>query len=89
MHRRAAWCAAQAVADAVARYPPLPGTAGVGLRGGHFSVRHGAYLDHGPVTLRLRGVRFCADVAVSGAVTWFRTSGRVRAQIAYGRRTRA
>ena len=83
-HRRAAWCAAQAVADAVARYPPLPGTAGVGLRGGHFSVRHGAYLDHGPVTLRLRGVRFCADVAVSGAVTWFRTSGRVRAQIAYG-----
>ena len=61
--RRAAWCAAQAVADAVARYPLLPGTAGVGLRGGHFSVRHGAYLDHGPVTLRLRGVRFCADVA--------------------------
>jgi pimeloyl-ACP methyl ester carboxylesterase len=82
-HRRAAWCAVQAVADAVARYPLLPATAGVGLRGGHFSVRSGLYLDHGPVTLRLKGVRFCADVAVSGTVKWFRTSGRVRAQIAY------
>ena len=55
----------------------------MGLRGGHFAVRSGLYLDHGPVTLRLKGVRFCADVAVSGTVKWFRTSGRVRAQIAY------
>jgi pimeloyl-ACP methyl ester carboxylesterase len=84
VQRRAAWCAAQAVADAVARYPLLPATAGVGLRGGHVNVRSGLYLDHGPVTLRLRGVRFCADVAVSGTVRWFRTSGRVRAQIAFG-----
>jgi hypothetical protein len=82
--RRAAWCAAQAVSDAIARYPLLPGTRGVGLRGGRFAVRSGAYLDHGPVKLRLKGVRFCADVAVSGLVTWLRTSGRVRARIAYG-----
>ncbi len=80
--RRQAWCAVQAVADAIARYPILPGSTGVGLRGGHFAAR-GDYLGHGPVTLRLHGVRFCSDVPVSGTVTWHRTSGRVRAAIAY------
>ena len=81
--RRQAWCAAQAVADAIARYPVIPDSSGAGLRGGRFTAT-GAYLDHGPVTLRLKGVRFCADVAVSGRVVWQRTSGRVRAVIAYG-----
>jgi hypothetical protein len=81
--RRLAWCAAQAVSDAVARYPLIPGTKGVGLRGGRFSVLRGLYLTSRPVTLALRGVRFCSDVAVSGKVVWSRTSGRVRASIAY------
>ena len=81
--RRAAWCAAQAVSDAIARYPLTPGTKGVGLRGGHFTVVRGLYLTSHPVTLRLRGVRFCRDVAVSGKVIWHRASGRVRATIAY------
>jgi hypothetical protein len=35
------------------------------------------------LNLRLRGVRFCADVAVSGTARWHRSSGRVRAQIAF------
>ena len=87
MHRRTAWCAAQAVADAVARYPLIPAGAGVGLRGGHFSAR-GAYLSSRPLTLRLRGVRFCADVPVSGTVLWHRASGAVRATIRF-RRARA
>ena len=78
-----AWCAAQAVSDAIARYPLTPGTKGVGLRGGHFTVLRGAYLTSRPVTLRLRGVRFCKDVAVSGKVVWHRASGRVRAVIGY------
>jgi pimeloyl-ACP methyl ester carboxylesterase len=85
--RRAAWCAAQAVADVIARYELLPGTRGMGLRGGRFSAR-GSYLTSHPLTLRLRGVRFCADVAVSGTALWHRTSGRVRAGIRFGR-TRA
>jgi len=78
-----AWCAAQAVSDAIARYPLTPGTEGVGLRGGHFTVLQGLYLTSKPVTLRLRGVRFCRDVAVSGKVVWHRASGRVRATISY------
>jgi hypothetical protein len=87
VHRRMSWCALQAVADAVARYPLLPGTTGVGLRGGHFSAR-GAYLSNRPLELRLRGVRFCADVPVSGTVLWHRASGAVRASIRF-RRARA
>jgi pimeloyl-ACP methyl ester carboxylesterase len=81
--RRKAWCATQAVADAVARYPIVPGSRGVGLRGGRFSAR-GAYLSNGPLTLRLDGVRFCADVAVSGSVLWQRASGSMHAAIRYG-----
>ena len=46
--RRTAWCAAQAVADAVTRYPLIPGSSGVGLRGGRFSAR-GAYLSSRPL----------------------------------------
>ena len=72
--RRMAWCAAQAVADAIARYPLLPGARGAGLRGGSFRVVRGAYLTNRPVTLRLRRVRFCGDVAVSG-----RSCGSARA----------
>lgn len=83
VQRRKAWCASQAVSDAVARYPIIPGTTGVGLRGGTFRAR-GAYLSNETVTLRLAGVRFCADVSVSGTVRWQRTSGRVRAAISYG-----
>ncbi|HET6172107.1 MAG TPA: alpha/beta fold hydrolase [Gaiellales bacterium] len=81
--RRRAWCAAQAVSDAIARYGLVPGTRGTGLRGGHFTVLRGLYLTSHPVTLRLHGVRFCRDVAVSGKVVWHRRSGRVRAAIAY------
>ena len=79
--RRTAWCAAEAVSDVVARYPLIPATRGAGLRGGSFTAR-GLYLASRPVTFRLRGVRFCRDVAVSGSVVWHRTSGRVRASIA-------
>jgi hypothetical protein len=80
--RRQAWCAAQAVSDAIARYPLVPGTLGVGLRGGSFTVR-GLYLTSHPVTLRLRAARFCRDVPVSGTVVWHRSSGRVRATIRF------
>ncbi len=82
-HRRAAWCAAQGVADAIARYPLIPDATGAGLRGGRFSAR-GEYLSSRPMTLRLRGVRFCADVAVSGTVVWHRRTGAVRATIRFG-----
>ena len=82
-HRRMAWCAAQTVADAIARYPLIPGTTGAGLRGGRFSAR-GDYFASGPLTLRLKGLRFCADVAVSGTAVWHRRSGTVRATIAFG-----
>jgi pimeloyl-ACP methyl ester carboxylesterase len=81
--RRAAWCAAQAVSDAIARYNLIPETRGVGLRGGHFTVR-GLYLESHPVSFRLSGVRFCSDVAVSGTARWHRTSGAVRANVQFG-----
>ncbi len=81
--RRAAWCAAQAVSDAITRYNLIPGSRGVGLRGGHFTVR-GLYLESHPVHVRLSGARFCADVPVSGDATWHRTSGAVRAHVHFG-----
>ena len=36
------------------------------------------------MTVRLRGVRFCADVAVSGTALWHRRTGAVRATIGFG-----
>jgi hypothetical protein len=58
----------------------LYGSEGHGLRGGSFTAS-GDYLAHTPIGLRLKGVRFVSDLAVSGRVEWNRRSGFVSAGV--------
>ncbi len=58
----------------------MSGSEGHGLRGGSFTAT-GAYLAYSPVRLKLGGVRFVPDVAVSGAVEWDRRASRVTARL--------
>jgi TAP-like protein len=76
LDRRAAWAAAWAVGDALARYQLMSGVRGHGLRGGRFVDVGGSYYSYQPVRLPLRGVRFVSDLAVSGSVEWDRRAGR-------------
>jgi pimeloyl-ACP methyl ester carboxylesterase len=78
--RRAAWSASWAVGDALARWWLMYGSKGHGLRGGTFTAA-GDYLAYGPITLRLRRVRFVPGVAVSGRVVWNRRAGSVTAAL--------
>ena len=78
--RRAAWAANWAVGDALARWWLMYGSRGHGLRGGSFTAS-GDYLAYGPIRLRMREVRFVADLAVSGSVEWNRRAGTVRARL--------
>lgn len=66
--------------DALARWWLMYGSKGHGLRGGTFTAS-GEYLAYRPIRLRLRGVRFVRDLAVSGVVTWDRRVGTVRARL--------
>ena len=81
LDRRAAWAAAWAVGDALARYQLMSGLRGHGLRGGRFFDVGGSYYSFRPVRLRLRGVRFVSDLAVSGTVEWDRRAGRVTGRL--------
>jgi hypothetical protein len=74
--RRAAIVAGNTVADVLARWYAMSGYDGVGLRGGSFSATGTDVLGW-----TLRGVRWVEDVAVSGTVTWDRTSGAIRADV--------
>ena len=78
--RRGAWAAAMAAGDALARWWLMYGSKGHGLRGGTFTAS-GEYLAYTPIRLRLRGVRFARDLAVSGTVDWNRRAGTVRARL--------
>jgi pimeloyl-ACP methyl ester carboxylesterase len=78
--RRGAWAAAWAAGDALARWWLMYGANGHGLRGGRFTAA-GDYLAYEPIRLRLRGVRFVGDTAVSGTVDWDRRAGTVRARL--------
>ena len=80
LDRRAAWGAAWATGDALARWWLMGGSSGHGLRGGSFTAA-GDYLAYTPVRLRLRGVRFVDDLAVSGDVEWDRRASRVSARL--------
>jgi pimeloyl-ACP methyl ester carboxylesterase len=74
--RRSTQIAAATVADIMARWLGMYGSAGVGLRGGEFTT-WGLNI----VKFRLDGVRLAADVAVDGNVIWERPTGRVRATV--------
>lgn len=78
--RRAAWGAAWATGDALARWWLMGGAEGHGLRGGSFTAV-GEYLAYTPVRLRLRGMRFVDDLAVSGLVVWDRRASKVSARL--------
>ena len=80
LDRSAAWGAAWATGDALARWWLMGGSSGLGLRGGSFTAA-GDYLAYTPLRLRLRGVRFVDDLAVSGDVEWDRRASRVSARL--------
>ncbi len=68
--------AVQTAGDALARWWLSIGDM-PGLRGGSFSVE----TDGSVVVLRLRGLRWAEDLAVSGRVFWDQGSGAVRARL--------
>jgi pimeloyl-ACP methyl ester carboxylesterase len=80
LERRAAWAAAWATGDALARWWLMSGSDGHGLRGGSFTAT-GDYLAYTPVRLRLRRVRFVRDLAVSGELVWDRRRSSVTARV--------
>jgi len=80
LDRRAAWVAARAVADAFSRWWLMSGARGHGLRGGSF-VAEGAYLAREPLRLRLDGIRFVRDLAVSGSAAWDRRALGIHARL--------
>ena len=80
LDRRAAWSAAWAAGDALARWWLMYGTEGHGLRGGSFTAL-GEYLSYAPVRFTLRRVRFVPGAAVSGTMVWDRRRNRVSAKL--------
>ena len=78
--RRAGWAAAHTVADALSRWWLMYGVRGHGLRGGTFRAG-GDYYGTGPVTFRLRGLRFTRDLAVGGRAAWDREARRMSARV--------
>jgi pimeloyl-ACP methyl ester carboxylesterase len=78
--RRAAWATAWSAGDALARWWLMYGSSGHGLRGGSFEAS-GEYLSYEPIVLRMKGVRFVGDLAVSGVVVWDRSLSTVRARL--------
>ena len=83
--RRGVRIAGATIADAMARWPNMYGSSGVGLRGGRFStwgLRN--------VKFTLHSMRFVKDIVVDGDVTWDRPTGLVRATVTLrGRPTKA
>lgn len=73
--RRAATVAAQALGDTLMDWYVAHGSSGWGLRGGRFTGHRGSA---GSVRLRLHGVRWVTDAAVSGRATWRLWTGAVR-----------
>ena len=71
--RRAVTVAAGALADAPIRYWFSGAARGPGLRGGSFTAKGYPF-----VRLRLRGVRFVRDAAVSGSGNWRFSTGATR-----------
>jgi hypothetical protein len=78
--RQAAWTTAQTVGDALTRWFNLSYGNGFGLYGGTFTA-HGIFFASGPITLSLHDCRFVKNLAVSGPVTWNRTTGVVDATV--------
>jgi hypothetical protein len=78
--RQAAWTTAQTVGDALTRWFNLSYGDGFGLYGGTFKA-HGVYFARGPMVLTLKNCRFVKNLAVSGPVTWNRTTGVVDATV--------
>jgi len=78
---RTATAAADTVADVIARWWEMSGSAGVGLRGGRFTV-----YGYSKVRFTLRKVRWVDDISVSGAIGWDRTTGAITANVSVGGR---
>jgi hypothetical protein len=70
------------LADVLARYYEMYGHTGVGLQGGHWGYRGGAFNQRHPVSVyTLHHVRWVDDVAVSGTMRWHRRAGVIDANV--------
>jgi pimeloyl-ACP methyl ester carboxylesterase len=70
------------LADVLARFYEIYGHTDVGLQGGHWRYRGGAFTKSHPVAVyTLHKVRWVKDVAVSGTMRWHRKSGVVEANV--------
>jgi hypothetical protein len=80
--RRDALIANATLADVLARFYELYPRDGVGLQGGRWSYRGGAFTAAHPVAVyTLHRVRWVRDVAVSGTMRWHRKTGVVDASV--------
>ena len=75
---RTARAVADTVGDVFPRWLSAIGFDGVGLRGGRFTSTG---LDQ--VRLRLTGLRYVDDLAVSGTMTWDRATGAIEAEVTF------
>jgi pimeloyl-ACP methyl ester carboxylesterase len=77
MQLRAVRAASLTLGDVIARIETNSSGKGVGLRGGTFTIDE----SNGHYLLRLHGVRWTEDLAVSGTIHWPGRSGEARAQV--------
>jgi pimeloyl-ACP methyl ester carboxylesterase len=78
--RRAATVAAGALGDALIRHFYSGVAHGPGLRGGSFTTK-----GDGPVTFKLKAIRFVRDVAVTGTGKWNPSTGGVQGDFKVGK----
>ena len=76
LDRRLATVVSNTVGDVFARWFTNYDGSGVGLRGGRFT-----YSGYAVTTFALKSLRWVDDVAVSGPVTWDRTTGWIDAAV--------
>lgn len=79
LDRQVAWIVTETIGDALERWYNL-GRPGHGLYGGSVDAT-GGYYSYGPLVLRFHSTRFVPDLAVSGKMSWNRTSSKLQATL--------
>ena len=78
---QAVWVTGETIGDALARlFSQVVYTRDAGLYGGSFRITGGVYPPT-PVKLHLSSLRFVSDLAVSGTVTWTKSTSTVTANV--------
>jgi pimeloyl-ACP methyl ester carboxylesterase len=81
LDRRAAWTATRSIGDAWSRWWLMYGSKGHGLRGGSFTAAGADYYSYGRLRLKLKKVRYAADLSASGRALWDRREQRYSAML--------